>query len=142
MWSISRRIASSVIVIVPTGPDLPETSRPGRVRQRLGLEVEASIGFNPIDRRCLFAKAPHISASNLLPMAFHDTERSVYRCKSATENNCTAVAAPETNGVQGRHIPYRAISGTRQRLWVLAGKGPFQLTGVLMDVQPFFSGPQ
>jgi hypothetical protein len=113
MWSISRRIASSVIVFVPIGPDLPETSRPGRVRQRLGLEVEAYVGFNPIDRRCPIAKAPHISVSNPLPMAFRDTEQSVYRCKSATENNCTALAAPETNGARGRHIPYRAISGTR-----------------------------
>jgi hypothetical protein len=40
------------------------------------------------------------------------------------------------------YIPYRAISGTRQRLWMLAGKGRFQLTGVLMDVEPVFSGPQ
>ena len=41
-----------------------------------------------------------------------------------------------------RYIPYRAISGTRQRLWMLTGKGRFQRTGVLMDVEPVFSGPQ
>ena len=39
-------------------------------------------------------------------------------------------------------FPYRDISGTRQRLWMLAGKGRLQLTGVLMDVEPVFSGPQ
>jgi hypothetical protein len=38
--------------------------------------------------------------------------------------------------------PYPAISGTRQRVRMLAGKGRFQLTGVLRDVEQVFSGPQ
>jgi hypothetical protein len=66
-------------------------------------------------------------------MEFRDIEKSVYCWKSPLRIIVTALE---------NRIPYRAISGTRQRLWMLAGKGRFQLTGVLMDVEPVFSGPQ
>jgi hypothetical protein len=33
-------------------------------------------------------------------------------------------------------------SVTRQRLWMLAGKGPFQFTGVLVDIEQAFNGLQ
>ena len=33
--------------------------------------------------------------------------------------------------------PLPPISGTRQRLWMLVGKGRFQLTGVLMMLSRF-----
>jgi hypothetical protein len=53
-------------------------------------------------------------------MEFRDIEKSVYCWKSPLRIIVTALE---------NRIPYRAISGTRQRLWMLAGKGRFQLTG-------------
>ena len=38
--------------------------------------------------------------------------------------------------------PLPRYISTRQRLWMLVGKGRFQLTGVLMDVEPVFGGAQ
>jgi len=80
--------------------------------------------------------------SNPLSMEFRDIEQSVYCWKSATENRCHRAGRTGDERCSRRYIPYRAISGTRQRLWMLVGKGRFQLTGVLMDVEPVFSGPQ
>ena len=80
--------------------------------------------------------------SNPLSMEFRDIEQSVYCWKSATENRCHRAGRSGDERCSRRYIPYRAISGTRQRLWMLVGKGRFQLTGVLMDVEPVFSGPQ
>src|SRR4051794_10289242 len=80
--------------------------------------------------------------SNPLSMEFRDIEQSVYRCKSATENRCYRAGRTGEDRCSRRYIPYRARSGTRQRLWMLVGKGRFQLTGELMDAEPVFSGPQ
>jgi hypothetical protein len=57
--------------------------------------------------------------SNPLSMAFRGIEQSVHCCKSATENNCTALAEPDTNGVRGGispTAPYQ-VPGSASGCW-------------------------
>jgi hypothetical protein len=67
---------------------------------------------------------------------------AVVYCRKSATGIVVAVWRSGDERCSRRYVLYRAISGTRQRLWMLAGKGRFQLTGVLRDVEQFFTGPQ